>query len=760
MLCRIQDIRGIGLFHETSGSKYKLEKLALIYAGNGRGKSTLASILTSVSTGDSQALEERKTIDGTTEPAIKLQFDSGHKVEFESGAWSETRPEVKIFDTTFIEQNVHSGGQVSADHRKNLLDFAIGDRAVTLRLAEETAVTDQKVATASVQSINRDLSAFSGDLQIPVFRSLTLDKDADVQLESLQKRQVDAQRAGSITSLNVPGSIPVPDVDIEAIFGVLGKTLDNIHDEAATQVEDHVARLGDPEAVDWLNQGQIFDDEIHCPYCGQSTDGISLIKMYRTHFNEAYGTLKELVAATRSAITQQLSLSILENIIEHREQVNEKLIVWSEYIATEKLPTDLDGLAEASLKNLSDLLEGLIKQKISAPAEAIGTPDQNAEAIRLLQQFRGIYIDQNAIIAKYVSEIEAFKRNLQNEDPAEISRAITRIQLSKVRHSVQVKALFAQLSTAENGLKKAEEDKREAREQLSALMSTTLTQYSQDINRHLANLGASFQISAIKTNYAGSKPRTDYAISLRGKSVKLTNDNPSFATVLSEGDKRTLAFAFFIASTLADPDIANHIVVIDDPVSSLDRSRRSYTMKILSELSDRSAQLILLAHDANFLRETARNLTKENDALKVSSLQILRIEKGYSGFGQIDLDRECETPYYTHYRTVDEYVTGSHSDVKQTAVALRPLLEGYLHRKFPGKLPSNLTLGSVLSEIDTAATPNAFTAIKNNIAEFRDLNAFAGKFHHDTNPGYQTEVVDPDEVVAFSRRVLAAVHGS
>lgn len=758
MLCRIEEIRNVGLFHEVSGKQHKLEKLALIYAGNGRGKSTLASILSSVASGDSSIIEERVTIDSSSKPAIKLQFNSGHKVEYNAAAWSEMRSEVKVFDTTFIESNVHSGGQINADHRKNLLDFAIGDRAVASRLEEETGVDEQRDASASIKDITQNISPFMGQLPLPVFRSLAHDTNADQRIESLQKRHADAKRAGSITSLNIPEAIPIPHFDIDGLFEVFRKTLDDIHEEAATRVEDHIANVEGGDAGTWISQGQQFAHGDHCPYCGQSTDGVELIQMYRTHFNAAYRSLKDLISETAALLTVQISQSTLDRIIAFRETVNEKLLVWSEYVGVEKLSPELDELAQASLTNLADLLVGLMEQKTAAPAEAFGTSEQYADAKRLWGQFCGVFSDQNDVIRKYSAEVSDFKRSLQNEDPSELMRQITEVQLAKIRHSTDVVMLFSQLGQAETDLKAAEEKKQKARAQLTALMSTTLAQYSHDINRHLVNLGASFQIDSIKTTFTGSKPRTDYGISLRGKSIKLTSGTPSFATALSEGDKRTLAFSFFVASTLADPDLSNHVVVVDDPVSSLDRSRRAYTMKLLGELSEKSEQLVVLAHDANFLRDTARTLTKDNDTLTLSTLQIARVADSYSGLAKIDLDRECETPYYTHYRTVDEYVDGKHADMRQAAVALRPLLEGYLHRKFPGKLPTNLTLGGVLAEIDTAGTGGPFTSIKQNLTEFRELNAFAGKFHHDTNPGFHAEVQDADEIAAYGRHVLAAVH--
>lgn len=760
MLCRIQQVNGIGLFHEASGAKRKLEQLTLVYAGNGRGKSTLAGLLASVAKNDGSALEERKTIDGTNDPAATLQFDSGHMVKFEKGQWSEARPEIRVFDTSFIDQNVHSGGQVSAEHRKNLLDFAIGDRAVTSRIAEEAAVRDRTEASQSIQTISNRIEAYAGKIALPVFRSLILDDDIDEQLSTLRKRLVEAQRIGSITALNVPSKLSTPNIDLDNLFEILHRTLENVHADATNRVDQHIAKLGNPNAAVWLNDGQEFDDGSTCPYCGQSIEDVSLIEMYKTHFDAAYRDLKELVSDEAKRVSSRLSQSVLEELQDQKGRINEQLAVWSEYVPLSKLEDGLDSLVEVSLNSLSDLLQELMSDKTAAPAEAVGTPAQFDEAKRLWSQFCSIYADHNAVIEQHITEINSFKSKLLSEDAVELAHQISLREHTKIRYSSDVQDLFAELGEAESALAAAEKAKQKARKDLTDAMSQTLSQYRLDINKYLLNLGASFEIDEIRTTYTGGKPRTDYGISLRGKSIKLSGGNPSFATALSEGDKRTLAFAFFVASTLTDPDISKNVLVIDDPVSSLDRSRRTYTMKLLGEMVEGCHQLILLAHDPNFLRETKSILTKENQGLKVSTLQLERVENSYTGFNAIDLDRECETPYFTNYRTVDEYVAGKQRDAMRAAIALRPLIEGYLHRKFPGKLPIDLTLGATLSFIDNELSPSPFDAVKKNIHELRELNSFAGKFHHDTNPGLQTEIADPGEVETFGRRALAAVHGA
>lgn len=146
MLERIEEIQGIGLLHAANGKPHKLLKTTLIYADNGRGKSTLATVLQSLSTGNAPLILNRKTIDGTLPPQAVLQFANGHKVTFSGNAWSEQRPELLVFDSDFIERNVHSGSVINTEHRKNLLEFALGEPAIAAR-----AAVDQATAKARQQ---------------------------------------------------------------------------------------------------------------------------------------------------------------------------------------------------------------------------------------------------------------------------------------------------------------------------------------------------------------------------------------------------------------------------------------------------------------------------------------------------------------------------------------------------------------------------------------------------------------------------------
>lgn len=74
---------------------------------------------------------------------------------------------------------------------------------------------------------------------------------------------------------------------------------------------------------------------------------------------------------------------------------------------------------------------------------------------------------------------------------------------------------------------------------------------------------------------------------------------------LSEGDKSTIALAFFLSKLDIDPNIQNKILIFDDPLSSLDTNRRTYTIGIIKSLFQRLKQVVVLSHNEFFLHEVS-----------------------------------------------------------------------------------------------------------------------------------------------------------
>jgi wobble nucleotide-excising tRNase len=258
----------------------------------------------------------------------------------------------------------------------------------------------------------------------------------------------------------------------------------------------------------------------------------------------------------------------------------------------------------------------------------------------------------------------------------------------------------------------------------------------------------------MSANFRGSAPRSEYGLLLRNKPIPLEGGAPTFATALSEGDKRTLAFAFFVASTLADPKLAQRIVVIDDPMCSLDANRKHHTRSVLKSIYNGAEQLIVLAHDLHFIQDTRNALFKSDSTAKISIFQLGLSANDYSDFAKLDIDETCESAYFRHHRLLNDFVSGNGSDPREVAKAIRPMLEEYLHLRFPRLIGKNLLFGEVVKRIRDAVAPSPLCHAANLVEELNSVNDYACQFHHGTNP----VTVNAFELKAYVDRALAIIH--
>lgn len=98
MLTRLQLFRNIGKF-DSATTNLALARMQLIYAENGRGKTTLATILRSLATGDATAINERHRLGAANTPHIVIESTGAPAPAiFQNGAWNRSIAEIAIFD--------------------------------------------------------------------------------------------------------------------------------------------------------------------------------------------------------------------------------------------------------------------------------------------------------------------------------------------------------------------------------------------------------------------------------------------------------------------------------------------------------------------------------------------------------------------------------------------------------------------------------------------------------------------------------------
>ena len=188
-------------------------------------------------------------------------------------------------------------------------------------------------------------------------------------------------------------------------------------------------------------------------------------------------------------------------------------------------------------------------------------------------------------------------------------------------------------------------------------------------------------------------------------------------------------------------------------------NRKHHTRSVLKKIHSGAEQLIVFAHDAHFIRSLRDALRKEDKATQIAMFQLALVAGDYTNFAPLDIDKECESAYFQHHRLLNEFVTGKGGDARSVAKAIRPMLEGYLHRRFPGLVPTDILFGQVVVLIRDAKAPSPLSHAQDLVDDLNEINEYAGQFHHDTNPsGADTVVVVATELKTFVEHALSVVH--
>src|ERR1700748_2760930 len=106
-LRQIKHIGSVGRFRACAAEgDVTFKKFTLILGENGRGKTTLCSILRSLQTNDPAILIGRTTLGGTNKPNVVMQLEDGTAL-FKDGAWNKQNERLRIFDAQYVAENVY-----------------------------------------------------------------------------------------------------------------------------------------------------------------------------------------------------------------------------------------------------------------------------------------------------------------------------------------------------------------------------------------------------------------------------------------------------------------------------------------------------------------------------------------------------------------------------------------------------------------------------------------------------------------------------
>lgn len=757
MPVKIESIGSIGRFEDYQAKgDTTFRDLVALYAPNGNGKSTLSDIFRSLQSDDIDIMRGRHTLNSDDPSKVVIRLNGGKQARFNGKKWNRSCPDIMIFDDTFVEETVHSGNAVEPHQRQRLHQVVIGKESVSIQAAMTAIERSTKKINDKISTEQDKLETAFPGLKAKTVCDIPLKKDVDKEIKKWTDIVNNLKQVDEIKSSPLPQEVIALSSPCN-VSTCLTTELSSIIADARDQVQAHLKSQGmGKQDESWIQKGMKWSEAGNCPFCGQGLENSPIYSLFETYFDEEYNkhisslenVSQEIRGAFGDKAVHDIQLAVAQN--------NSLMKFWTGKIATELPELDVDSLISPAIHLAGAELSGLIATKRLNPTKVVEIADDLAWS-NMLQDACLALNEYNEAVALVWSEVEELRDSLEGGDLKAAQALLNSFSLSKVRHSDKISSACDKLARYQSAKKKLTRKKSELRKELDALSEEILIKHGDGINRYLRQFGTRFTIDKLGTNHAGGTPRTSFDIQINKCAVKTTGGKagtPHFGNTLSTGDKRALAFAFFLSMVNQDPELGEKLIIFDDPFSSLDSFRRSRTKDRILELVGKARVVIVMSHDRDFLWQVTEKAGKQQKALKIIA------SKEGSVIEEWDIATDIQDQYEKDILQLRTYVTGENkNDLLDIARALRTSLEGMFRREFAEMFGQKAWLNDMIEAVKKADVDDRIYRFTPVIAELDDIKEYANPFHH-SNIKKDMIAIDPEELRGYAVSVLYVLDGS
>ena len=596
MLKRIRKIQNVGRFADCHDAGREFSNETIVFGFNAQGKSTLTAILRSLKHGNNDILIGRKTFGATAGISIEIDFEDGDDNDtyvFQNGAWNKSNPDILIFDSKFIADNVFEGEKVTFDQQKNLNTVLIGKTGQDLH-SEIVALHEQSEEFANQKAEKtRDFIRHFRNFDFEKFRALPEDAAIDKKIK-LKETEIKFEQEKNDIKKAIRNHIQDVSGYHFSIRDTLKKTLDDKQEEIEAHINSHLAT--DENAQNFLSEGLDLlkpkpsdGTPRTCVFCGQElgANAETLVSHYSAYFKGGYEELQ----------------NEMNKAIDYFKGINFEATL--EKIAADLRAKDLDiGLTDSKISELADL-----KKQFE---DELGKK-RDLNYVINFDTFDRLKVG----IEKIKSDLEELEQNKLNMPSPKTVLALESekrtLDITKKRYEPAWVKFFRDLETIEVEAEKIRTARDEKRKELEEYSSEIFVTHMGTINRLCKDMGADFEVEDFKPlkKLIGSDERIFELKVFGSHKVSINNENdtsPNFRNTLSESDKRLLAFAFFISLLSHDRELDKKVVVFDDPMSSFDIERRRKTLHLIADLACK--QKIILTHEDRFAKQLEHRMCR------------------------------------------------------------------------------------------------------------------------------------------------------
>ncbi|GAA7031605.1 AAA family ATPase [Helicobacter pylori] len=612
----------------------------VIFGNNGCGKTSLTRAF-ELLISKNKCIEKYRTISTAESPSIEFECkDGSYKIEPNSNIGAPSF-KVEIYNSDFLHNNAPFNsefglkklddgiiileGSVLGEETKEinqLKDFKekvekekkkIKDEnsAETLMAKQESEIKkyDKEIEKIRKEMTSKTIQITLDEIKINNICEVSKNK-FKVQEDALTNLEKDfdeldeaMKKFDDLKEMELPKDYQTIKDKLESLFSF---DIDKEAGQVSEKIKEHMSKVGREFIEKGIELQKKMPDNA-CPFCTQEITN-NIIQVYTSYFNK------------RIEQFNQDSLEVSGTLKKILEQWNIKEILQS-----------------------FERFEPFMKKDSSTNKESL----KNAlEQIKVLLEKLQKEVDKKWGVKNKEKFQETDKKLLENYEKFQKCVDETRnILKQKKEQKEKLEKLKTELKEAR--IKKAKHDsydwqksKEEAERKLSVLncRHERLNRLLEKINKKLKGLYDQKRpdIETIN-NYlkALNLPKysldKDYRIVLNSDAL----ENSEAKIILSNGEKTTLAFAYFLARLklfYKKEDLKNLVVVIDDPISSLDEQRIYNTTclvaKINQELAreklsneENKAQVFVLTHNHTFMARLINMIGKHARYLQLERHQ-------------------------------------------------------------------------------------------------------------------------------------------
>jgi wobble nucleotide-excising tRNase len=690
----------------------------LIYGWNGSGKTTLSTLL--------YCLQKKESI-ALTEGEVQFQIDDSLIVG--SAISTATLPAVRVFNRNSVDRNVFEVpnqqlppvyflGEDCVEKEKRIVMLKKRlDRAEKIKVAWKLRKTNteadyEKFCTDRGREI-KNLLTVSGGGPYNNFDARFFKQTIQrlLTMKSPYQRLSDKQRTRNLATKE---GIPKSRIDLLSLeypdFAAITKQVQDILKRSilSSGLPDLIAN---PAVAAWVAQGLGLHAEQHtsskCKFCNQPipTERLEQLRAhFNDHFNQFQAEITELIDAVETSKSSILSLQLpdKELLYSHLVEEYEKTInALSQQSSIAKmylnaLHTALLAKKEEPFRQFELLPFMTASYEIDGKQSTLAAVLQMiaGAAVTIITMFgQGAYDKIVAIIKNHNNHSDNFAQKVNDA-----RKALEEDAVAEALQDYQKK--IKAISDAEAKLLKADA--------LDSIIRTNIKTLELVIRQHQR---AAEELTHEMASYLG---RNELRFESHESGYTITR-NGQPAMNLSEGERTAIAFMYFLKS-LEDTsfDANSGVVVIDDPVSSLDANSLYSAFGFLKARTRNANQLFVLTHNFTFFRLVKnwfQKRPKKDKITRPAEFYMLRykIINGECGAVIESLDKllhDFESEYHYLFKCVYEEANQSaaaslHSYYGLPNIA-RKLLEAFLAFRMPGHLPDSLYHKLELVQFDEA----------------------------------------------------------